>query len=314
MISVVTAIWSPDGWDPQRAWLAEMLAAGEIDDVTVVQVMPGVAPELPSGLWRSVGAKGTGPTTYSIWNNQVIPAVAGEYVLHLNGDIFPVPGSVPLMQTWLEAHSEAAMIGGDYWFGEVGSLAEATPRCDEILTVQEAGLMMSQYGLFRRDLWDRVRFEEGGPFGSLGWGEEDNDLGCQIRALGQSIWMIQDVRCGDQTGQMYYAHSGVSESRQQAVTGVHGSCDRLTAMGIDVAATRKDRWSYVNEKWATSPDGRPWDWEREDNYIAPGRYSLRAVTEIALPKDHALHIKLHEGVYREYLLEPPELWWKKGDS
>jgi len=302
MVSAITAFFLPENWDPQRERLEQLVASGEIHDVTVVQVTPGPPPQLPVGPWRYiVPPAGMLSVPYSYWNNRAIPELEGDWVLHLNDDVLPVPGSIPLMQKWLEEHPEAGMIGGDFWFGEVPNPAQATPRCDEILNVMPAGLMLSQYGLFRRPLWDQVQFDESPPLGELGWGSEDNDVGCQMRTLGLPIYMIQQVRCGDQVGPFYYCHLHI---------GVHASGDRLADLGIDVGATRKTRWNYANEKWGPTelPDGHFWDWEREDDYEGPGRYSLRATVELAHPPGHAFHIKIGDGTTRHYMLEPDFTW------
>jgi len=303
MISAITTIWDPIGWDAQRDHLVKLLDAGELGDVTVVQVNGTASPAvLPDARFSLLLGSPDAIEPYSIWNNKAIPKLAGDFVLHLNGDILPVPGSVPLMEAWLKANPSAAMIGGDYWFGEVGTAEKATPQCDEILTVMEAGLMLSQYGLFSKALWGVVKFEESGPFATRGWGLEDNDLGCQLRSLGATIWMIQDVMCAGVKQQMRYAHLGLGPG---ITDGVHGSGERMEKAGIDVKAARLARWAYCDKKWGGQKlDGRPWDWERADDYAGPGRYSLRAVVELSKPGGDAFECKLHPALTSEYLLEP----------
>ena len=74
---------------------------------------------------------------------------------------------------------------------------------------------------------------------------------------------------------------------------------------MSVRPTRIARWNYLNGKWGQLPiDGRPWDWERADGYAGPGRYSLRAVVELAKPPGDAFTCKLPDHITRGYLMEP----------
>jgi hypothetical protein len=298
MITAVCTHWGVEEWPAQAMALAPMVESREIGQVIVAEVESrGLRdPELPKALAAVVAyIEIAEPVSVAVALNRAIEAAQGDWILTLSGDVLPVPGSANAMQAWLTGNPGAAMVGGDYWFGEVGQLAHATEQVDGILTAQRAGLALNQYGLTRRSLWDQVRYDESGPFARPGWGGEDNDLGCQIRAAGLTIWMIQQVATPRGPAEFRYVHAGL-----------HGSIRKLQRLGIDTAKERAARLSYLAERWGSHPlDGHRWSWEREDEYVGPGRYSLRAVDELQTARSkEGMDLKVAPTIWQGYRKEP----------
>jgi glycosyltransferase involved in cell wall biosynthesis len=176
----------------------------------------------------------------SIARNQIIDcarAQDADYVLLVDGDIELVPFSSVAMLRHLEnAGSRLGCIGAD----SRGQTADRH-RTSSVLSRVDPGLVDStnlvtwtQYGLFRRDMFDDgVRFDESGPFDGAGWGFEDNDLAFQIETRG---YLTQYFRG------MLYLHRNIRSSIRI-----------MRERGIDPGALYARRKQFIVDKWSNVP-------------------------------------------------------------
>jgi glycosyltransferase involved in cell wall biosynthesis len=153
-------------------------------------------------------------------------AVGADYHLLLDGDVQLVPGSWSAMLNYLVVRPEYCAIG-PFWDcralhdGVVsGELLEVQGDFDKICAP-------TQYGLLRRFVLERFRFDENfGP----GYGFEDEDFGIQLYTAGLKSRMFSNIR---------YGHHGY-----------HSSLKCLAEAKTDVVAMWEQRKAYILGKWS----------------------------------------------------------------
>ena len=117
--------------------------------------------------------------------NQGIDTSKGDYILLLDGDIIPVPNSIVCLVAYLDAHPECQAIGflpNKF----TNRKEEAEERCENLEPVERYYGHCIYYGLYRRELFDKIKFDEQyGP----GYGWEDLDFFMQMQSNGISQWV-----------------------------------------------------------------------------------------------------------------------------
>lgn len=103
-----------------------------------------------------------------------------DYVAFIDGDIGVIPHSLVSMIRHLELHPDLSAIGMDP-LSQVREWDLASPYCHSVEKTRADALMyLCGYGVFRRSVFDTIRFDDSGPFGHIGWGSEDDDLYLQM--------------------------------------------------------------------------------------------------------------------------------------
>ena len=117
--------------------------------------------------------------------NQGIDASSGDYICLIDGDIVPVVNSIRCLVDHLDANSDCQAIGfyPNKFTTEKnrnGAVNHET-FCHKLEPVEEYRGHCIYYGMYRREVFEKVRFdEEYGP----GYGYEDIDSYMQMEALG----------------------------------------------------------------------------------------------------------------------------------
>jgi len=159
----------------------------------------------------------------------------GKYLFMVDSDISIVKGSFIAMLKYMEAHPGVTNIGAnplqitDEWDKQTDflkdiNIVENTSKPQKSISKIWA---LTQYGIFRTELFEKVKFDESGLFGMPGWGCEDDDLAWYMISEGHSFCLFND---------MVYYHCS------------HSSGKNLEARNID--SKTKERRAYVMNKWA----------------------------------------------------------------
>lgn len=162
----------------------------------------------------------------SIGRNLMLKEAHGEYILLLDSDIIFIPGSLDYMAKRLsECPPNIKALGFNPWMctNDMSKYTEKLPLYDAPLKL-DGNLRMAptQYGLFKREVFDKCTFDEN--FG-IGWGGEDDDLYKQMQKLG---FDIRFVDC------LYYHAKGTEKWQKQ-----HNAIS-------DTIGKRRD---YLARKW-----------------------------------------------------------------
>lgn len=168
----------------------------------------------------------------SIARNLLIDASTdSDFLLLMDGDIEVVPSSIVEMVGYLQDHPDLSCLSPDPRQSvQHRDQVKLVPRPfgpDRLST--DALMYVCGYGLFRRSVFNTVRFDEAGPFGEAGWGHEDDDVWMQMVEQG---YMAQYV------SGMAYLH------RSPRSSWVH-----LQNQGVDVLETFQRRKEYLLAKW-----------------------------------------------------------------
>ena len=117
----------------------------------------------------------------SVGKNQGIDKAKGEYVLLLDGDILPVPGSIKCFFNYLESHKCIDAIGA-YTNKFTKTEQDAEKICYDLHYVKEQNHPCLYYGMFRKTIFDKgLRCDE--RFGP-GYGWEDSDFIMEMKKRG----------------------------------------------------------------------------------------------------------------------------------
>lgn len=143
----------------------------------------------------------------------------------LDGDISVVPGSICAELNYLERHPELCSVG-PYYESQTPDPAAADPYFERIEQDFPEICANTQYGLFRRSVFERFRFDE--YFGA-GWAFEDVDFGLMLLVNGFRSRMFLGMRY------LHYEY--------------HSSVRLLRESGTDMARMWTDRKQYTLTKW-----------------------------------------------------------------
>lgn len=116
--------------------------------------------------------------------NQGIDASKGDYILLIDGDVVPVPNSISLLACHLDKNSDCMAIGflpNKFCTKE----REAEFFCNKLDPIQDYRGHCIYFGMYRRDVFDKIRFDE--SFGA-GYGYEDLDSYMQMEVAGIKQW------------------------------------------------------------------------------------------------------------------------------
>lgn len=118
--------------------------------------------------------------------NQGVDASRGEFIMMIDGDVVPVPNSIRCLLAYMELNPECHAIGflPDKFCQH--AIKEGGQKCHEeychkLEPVQEHRGHCIYYGMYRRTVFDKVRFDE--AYG-VGYGYEDLDSYMQMAKHG----------------------------------------------------------------------------------------------------------------------------------
>ena len=123
----------------------------------------------------------------SVSRNEMVRAAKYKYVLLLDSDIVPIPGSIEAVCAFMEREGRFAFVGYD--FKKYSEKWEETTRLEEEIKSSDVRVMgsqykyriaLTQYGLFKRECLLEFPFPEFYPFDREGWGAEDDFVGQAI--------------------------------------------------------------------------------------------------------------------------------------
>jgi glycosyltransferase involved in cell wall biosynthesis len=120
----------------------------------------------------------------SVGRNQIIDrAIKGnaDYLLFNDGDITCVPWSIVSTIKCMESDASISCLGA-FWDSWSDDPVKCSPHWSKRIVPMKCDIIApTQYGVWRRDLFQTVRFDEGfGP----GWGWEDDDLFLSMKKVG----------------------------------------------------------------------------------------------------------------------------------
>jgi GT2 family glycosyltransferase len=131
--------------------------------------------------------------------NMGIRSMEGKYLYMVDSDITIVKGSFIAMLRYMEEHPEVSNLGAFSW-QITQDYSKQTPWLLDIQKPLEGWqsapgfhTAMTQYGIFRKEIFDTCMFDETGIFGEEGWGYEDNDLAVQMVFAGHRLQRFDDI-------------------------------------------------------------------------------------------------------------------------
>jgi glycosyltransferase involved in cell wall biosynthesis len=151
----------------------------------------------------------------------------------LDGDIEVVPESISAQLRYLERNPDISAIA-PYYECQTPDPGLASPVCKDITEVFTELCAPTQYGLLRKDVYERFRFDE---FYGAGYGLEDWDFGLTLFSNGLQ-WRYFNA--------MRYLHHGY-----------HSSVLNLMQTGMDVQQVFDARRAYFIRKWETMAGKEP---------------------------------------------------------
>lgn len=168
----------------------------------------------------------------SVGKNQGIDASKGDYILLLDGDILPVPNSIRLLVGHLDANKECLAIGFlpnkfSTMRNTEGDKSRHEEYCHKLDPIEEHKGHCVYYGMYRRELWQKIRFDE--TFG-VGYGYEDLDTYMQMEKLGIKQWIAGiNHKCGK------YYHNINSSIREMGF-------EKYMSTSMQRSKIFKDKW------------------------------------------------------------------------
>lgn len=129
-------------------------------------------------------------TGISIGKNQGIKASQGEYIMLIDGDVVPVPNSINKLLEYMEKDSNCEALGF-YPNQFTSDKQKAEQFCFDITKPVLHDSACLFYGMYRKDVFEKVLLDESGEFGKCGYGWEDRDFFIQMREAG-----IDQYVCG----------------------------------------------------------------------------------------------------------------------
>lgn len=129
-----------------------------------------------------------------------------DYMFMFDNDVAIIPNSLPRFIDYMETHPEVGCFGQhiDYYKRdrhdpEIPQIFPSLESLNIVSNVKSgcgATRAWTHYSIYRGSmLADGVKFDTEGPFGSAGYGFDDDDLGMQIVTAGHRIDCFTDVHC-----------------------------------------------------------------------------------------------------------------------
>lgn len=118
--------------------------------------------------------------------NQGISRSQGDYILLLDGDIVPVPNSINCLLNYMENNPECDAIGFAPNKFSRDKYGDQETYCHNLNPVSLYHGHCIYYGMYRRKIFDKIRFDE--TFGP-GYGWEDIDFQMQMERAGFNQWL-----------------------------------------------------------------------------------------------------------------------------
>jgi glycosyltransferase involved in cell wall biosynthesis len=127
----------------------------------------------------------------SVGRNMMIRESQGKYILLMDSDIIYIPGSLAYMVKRLsECPAQIVALGFTPWnyVCDMNKYTGKLPPCDAPMKMNgNLPFAPTQYGLFKREIFDICTFDEN--FG-IGWGGEDDDLYRQMQKHGYDVRFV----------------------------------------------------------------------------------------------------------------------------
>lgn len=138
--------------------------------------------------------------------NQGIRASRGEFILLLDGDVVPVPNSSLMMIDWLEQNQDKHAIGfmPNKFAMELNKyqMSHHESVCHTLFNPRISTTACLFYGMYRKEVFDKVMMSEEDEFGLPGYGWEDHDFFNTMKAAGIDQWV---AGMNHESGKYYHA-------------------------------------------------------------------------------------------------------------
>ena len=125
--------------------------------------------------------------------NQALDVSKGDYILLIDGDIVPTPGSLICFINFLDSNIEADAIGfyPNKFSNQVNKNGQThyEEQCFSLHEPKPYTCHCIYYGMYRRKVFDEVRFCTDDAFGEPGYGWEDFDFHARMVRAGFSQWV-----------------------------------------------------------------------------------------------------------------------------
>ncbi len=168
--------------------------------------------------------------------NQGIDASSGDYILLLDGDIVPVPGSVRRLVAHLDSNKDCMAIGflpNKFSINKntEGDQTRHEAFCHRLEPIEEYKGHCIYYGIYRREVFQKIRFDE--SYG-VGYGYEDIDSYMQMESQGITQWVAGiNTKCGK------YYHAINSSIKQMGF-------EKYMSSSLERSKIFKSKWEGVN--------------------------------------------------------------------
>lgn len=168
--------------------------------------------------------------------NQGIEISKGDFILLLDGDVVPVPNSVTCLMQWLENNPDCMAIG---MYPNKFSKQHNTEYnksfheeyCHKLEPVEEHKGHCIYYGMYRREVFDKIRFDEAYGVG-YGWEDLDSYMQMEQHGIKQYVAGINH-KCGK------YYHAINSSIPQLGF-------DKYMSTSLERSKIFKSKWEKVN--------------------------------------------------------------------
>lgn len=170
--------------------------------------------------------------------NQGVDASTGDYIMLIDGDIVPVRGSINALSNYLDANADCMAIGflPNKFTKEKNRNGAINHEefCHKLDPVEEHKGHCIYYGMYRREVFDKCRFDE--EYG-VGYGWEDLDFYMQMEQHGIKQWVAGiNHKCGK------YYHAINSSINNKGCLGF----EKYMETCKDRSLIFKRKWEHVN--------------------------------------------------------------------
>lgn len=163
----------------------------------------------------------------------------GDYILLLDGDVFPVRNSIVMLVEYFDKNPECMALGmyPNRWSNEKNTemIKYHEDYCHKLHDVRTHNAACLFYGLYRRSLFDLgLKLNEEGEFGKPGYGWEDHDFYNRLKEMGH---------------EQYVAH--INNERGKYFHAINSSIKNNDCLGNDAYIdTSRKRGEQYHRKWA----------------------------------------------------------------